>query len=176
MRSERLDVGFVSCQDSAARLGERDDEGVDGRAGSRAPPELGRSPGDGGRDLGLDDAGLEKPVHVGISRRVAVKRLDEHHRRHDGRPEPAATKERMSASAGLVRDDSLVTPPLSRMSMSANPAEASIADPAGDGVGMCALTDGRLAHLAGELFQVHGCLVEGILTFELGAECDLQEF
>ena len=66
-----------------------------------------------------------------------------------GGQRPSSTKERMSASASLVRVDSRVTPPLSSTSMSAGLPEASIANPSGDGVGMCALADGRLAHLGG---------------------------
>lgn len=88
MCNERFDVGLVSGENGPVRLGERDDEGVDGGAGSSAAPELGGSPGHVGRDLWLDDAGLEESVRVGVSRWIAAERLDEDHRWDDRGPEP----------------------------------------------------------------------------------------
>lgn len=85
---ERFDVGFVAGEHGSAGLGERYHERVDGGAGSSSAPEFCGSTSDRGRDVGLDDAGLEKAVRVGVPSGIAVKRLDEDHRRHERWPEP----------------------------------------------------------------------------------------
>jgi hypothetical protein len=76
----------------------------------------------------------------------------------------------------LVRDESRVTPPLSRRSTSADLAEASLADPSRNGVRVRVLTAGGFADLGGEFLEIRCCLVECVLAFELGAKGDLQEF
>ena len=81
-----------------------------------------------------------------------------------GGQSPSFTSDRMSARAGLVRDDRRVNPPLSTMSTSAGLTETPLANPSGDGVGVCALTGGRLAHLRGKFLEIRLARVEGVLT------------
>jgi hypothetical protein len=92
-----------------------------------------------------------------------------------GGQSPSFTRERMMARAGLVRDDRRVKPPLSRTSTSAGLTEASLANSAGDGVGVGTLAGGGFAHLGGEFVEIGGGFVERILAFELGTKSDLQE-
>jgi hypothetical protein len=84
---ECFDVRSVAGEDGAAWLGDRDDERIDGRAGSGACSELSGSAGDVHVDGRLDDARLQEAVGVGIATGVAVQRFDEHHRRYDRRPQ-----------------------------------------------------------------------------------------
>ncbi len=97
------------------------------------------------------------------SRWIAVERLDEDHRRDDRRPEALVDEGSDERDgAGLVRDDSRVTPPLSRTSMSARLAEAPLANAPSDGVRMRALAGRGLADLRGEFREIGRRLVERV--------------
>ena len=84
---ERFEVGSISCQHGSARFSKRYDEGVDRRSGSGESAQLRSASCRRFADVGLDDAGLQEAIRVGVASRGAVQRLDEHHRRDDGRPE-----------------------------------------------------------------------------------------
>lgn len=84
---ERFEVGPISGEDGAAGLGERNDERIDGRPCASEPPKLRCASRHPLADLGFNDARPEEPVCVGVAPRVALERLDEHHRRHDRRPQ-----------------------------------------------------------------------------------------
>ncbi|TVR24644.1 MAG: hypothetical protein EA389_10645 [Ilumatobacter sp.] len=67
-----LDVGSVTGEHGSTRLGDRNDERVDSRSGSGAPPQLGCSPCCRLADRRLDDAHLQESVGVRVSPRIAM--------------------------------------------------------------------------------------------------------
>jgi hypothetical protein len=92
-----------------------------------------------------------------------------------GGQSPSFTSDRISARAGLVRDDRRVNPPLSTMSTSAGLTETPLANPAGDGSSVCALALGRFAHLRSKLLEIRRGRVEGVLALQFSAKSDLQQ-
>jgi hypothetical protein len=84
---ERLEVRSVAGDDGAAGFGECDEECVDCGPGASEAPELRRSPCCSFADLGVDDAGLEESVRIGVASCVTLQRLDEHHRRDNRWPQ-----------------------------------------------------------------------------------------
>ena len=59
------------------------EECVDCGPGASEAPELRRSSCRCFADLGIDDAGLEESIRVGVAPPVTLQRLDEHHRGDD---------------------------------------------------------------------------------------------
>lgn len=84
---ERLEVGSVAGDDSPAWFGECDEERVHCGTGMSEAAELCRSSCGCLADLGVDDAGLEESIRVGVASGMSLQRFDEHHRRHDRWPQ-----------------------------------------------------------------------------------------
>jgi len=63
------------------------EECVDCGPGASEAPELRRSSCRCFADLGIDDAGLEESIRVGVALPVTLQRFDEHHRRDDRWPQ-----------------------------------------------------------------------------------------
>ncbi len=87
VRGERFDIGVVPCQHRPARFCEHDDESVHRRAGSCETSELRGPSCRRFAHGGFDDACLQEPIGVGVASWIALQRLDEHDRWHDGWPE-----------------------------------------------------------------------------------------
>jgi hypothetical protein len=71
VRRKGLDVGSVTSDDCPARLGDRDDEGIDRGTGSGSSPQLGCSPCRRLTHRWVDDAHFQESVGVGVASRIA---------------------------------------------------------------------------------------------------------
>ena len=70
------ETGGITGEHGSCWFGEGDHEGVDRRAMTRLAPQFGGPPSEGRRHVVVDDAGLEKPIRVGVWPRPTLERLD----------------------------------------------------------------------------------------------------
>jgi len=86
------EIPKVAAKDIAARLGDCNDQGVDGRSCPRLGAQGRGASGDAFRDALDDLAGLEKAVDVRVCALLAGEALHQHDRGHDRRPETLPPK------------------------------------------------------------------------------------
>ncbi len=173
---ERFDVGSVTGEDRPAGLGESDDERIDSGASSGESPKLGCSPCCRLADRRVDDAGLQESVSVGVASWVAVQRFDEHHRRHDGRPQllcPEGSDERHS-SLGSPRE-ARQSATVENEHGSTDSVERAISNASCNRVRCRLPSRTGFADLGNQFVEVPIRLRKGVLSLQLGSKCDLEK-
>ena len=90
---ERPEVTDVAGENRPTRLGNGDDERIDGRSSLRGGAQYAGSASEVLGDLVDDVAGFQEPVRNGVVLRAAAEALDEDHGRHHGRPDALANED-----------------------------------------------------------------------------------
>ncbi len=115
-------------------------------------------------------------MSIGITSRVAVQRLNQHHRRHYRRPQllsPEGSDQRHGSLRS--RRETRQAAAVEHQHRSADPVERSIPHASCDCVrsGLLALT--RLSDFGDQLVEVPVGLGECVLSLQLGPKCDLEK-
>jgi len=115
-------------------------------------------------------------MSIGITSRVAVQRLNQHHRRHYRRPQllsPEGSDQRHGSLRS--RRETRQSAAVEHQHGSADPVERSIPNASCDYVrsGLLALT--RLSDFGDQLVEVPVGLGECVLSLQLGPKCDLEK-
>ena len=115
-------------------------------------------------------------MSIGITSRVAVQRLNQHHRRHYRRPQllsPEGSDQRHGSLRS--RRETRQAAAVEHQHGSADPVERSIPNASCDCVrsGLLALT--RLSDFGDQLVEVPVGLGECVLSLQLGPKCDLEK-
>jgi hypothetical protein len=173
---ERFDVGSVTGENRPTGLGESNNESTDCGSGSGESAKLSCSPCCRLTHRRVDDAHLQESVSVGVASRVAVEGLDQHHRRHDRRPQfvcPKGSDERHS-SLGLRRE-ARQSSAVEYQHGSTDSIEQAIPDASCDCIRCGPLPVAGLSDLSNQLVEVPIRLGERVLSLQLGPKCDLQK-
>ncbi len=99
---ERLEVAHLAGENRPTRLGNGDDEGIDGRSPLRRGAQRAGSPSEVFGEIRGDIAGLQEPVCDSVVLRPAAEALDEDHGRNHGRPEALASEDHDQRSGILT--------------------------------------------------------------------------